>query len=148
MSLIAAVAIVAVIAGCSSTSGISPAQVQAVATLGTQGALLAYPEYRPAMEAAEGVLSVECASTNGIQAATIEQLLQQNGVTNSAVLLGISGAVTLVDLFAASDVTNGVPAEQTIQEYSCPIAAGMNAALNPAAKAPVKAKHWWQFWKK
>lgn len=136
--------------GCSTTNSASEqATVTTLADLGTTGAIMAYPQYRPAMEIADAALTAECGNSNGIPSATtIQQLLTQAGVTNAYVQLGISGAALLLDQFAANQVTNGVPAESTIQQGSCWISAGMTAALGSPVmtKAPKPVKHWYYLW--
>jgi hypothetical protein len=135
--------------GCGTTTASQHAQVAALADLGTTGALIAYPQYRPAMQAAQGAFQAVCNNTNGVNPATVEQILAQNGVTNQAVQLGIAGVGLLVDALAADGVTNGIPAEQTIQQFSCDISTGMGEALGGvAAKAPKPAKRWYYLWLK
>lgn len=138
----------AVLVGCATNNVATEQQaVTALASLGTTGALIAYPQYRPAMQTADTMLISICDSSNGVPASTVEQLLAQSGITNQLVQLGISGAVALADIFAANQVTNGVPAEQTIQQASCWISAGMTPALAGAplaAKEP--ARHWYYLW--
>lgn len=150
LTAVAVAAAATLLTGCSSTSTGNTAAITALASLGTTGALIAYPQYRGEMQLADNALTAVCDSTNGITADTIEGILAQDGVTNQYAELGISGVIAVADLFAANQVTNGIPVNQTIQTEACAISAGMTQALNGAvlAKAPVHHRHWYYLWLK